>query len=95
MKSKFNWKSVQNLISSVVQTLAMPKAWKLFKAVNLSESKIRVEKDWNEEEGPGNWIFNSFSIVFSILQYKHQIGFVEKSASEISTSQKTYKKDSF
>ena len=56
----------------LVQTLVMPKAWKLFKACQ----SVRVEKDWEIE-------FSLYSIVFSSLQYKHKIGF-----SEISTPQK-------
>ena len=70
MKSKFNWKSVQNLISSVVQTLVSHT--KGLKIIQSCQS-VRVEKDWEIEF--------SFSIVFSILQYKHKIGFSE----EIST----------
>ena len=61
MKSKFNWKSVQNLISfAAQQTLA--KGLKLFKAVNLSQSK-------REKKRIGNWIFwIVFSFTIRVIQ---------------------------
>ena len=64
MKSKFNWKSVQNLISSS-SNVGHAKGLKIIQSLS-----IKVEKDWEIE-------FSLYSIVFSSLQYKHKIGFSE------------------
>ena len=72
MKSKFNWKSVQNLISSS-SNVGHAKGLKIIQSLS-----IKVEKDWEIE-------FSLYSIVFSSLQYKHKIGFSEISTPQKNT----------